>query len=446
MPLFRRLGLCLAVMGLFTARASGQAFNLRDLLTDFLREGITLAPPTAPFPSHEAHFSGIDSEEFHALEHMSDEIGNQLSNFPLASSAGGFTYRFDPSAGVFTRTADSFGPVYAERAESIGVGKFNLGLSYSHFTYDRLHNLRLRDGDLRLVFTHEDINHDGSNLQPFFEGDVITGRLFLKIGTDVTAFVLTYGLTDRADLGLAVPIVRVRLEARTDLQIQRLATGSVAPDIHRFANGRSTDTVRQSGSASGVGDVIVRGKYQLLRADRGGLALAADVRLPTGDERELLGSGSTRVKAFLIGSLRWGTFSPHVNAGYNWNLRTGSAPKFANQIGYAAGFDWAAHSRLTFAADVIGSSYRNATVLKVTDETFQANTNPNAAQPPTIVTATYPMLTIHEGRNYTALLGSLGAKINPFGNFLLTVNGLFPLKRESLQDDFAALVAIDYSF
>jgi hypothetical protein len=95
---------------------------------------------------------------------------------------------------------------------------------------------------------------------------------------------------------------------------------------------------------------------------------------------------------------------------------------------------------------VIGSSYRNATVLKVTDETFQANTNPNAAQPPTIVTATYPMLTIHEGRNYTALLGSLGAKINPFGNFLLTVNGLFPLKRESLQDDFAALVAIDYSF
>ena len=47
MSLFRRLGLCLAGIGLFAARASGQAFNLRDLLTEFLREGITLAPPAA---------------------------------------------------------------------------------------------------------------------------------------------------------------------------------------------------------------------------------------------------------------------------------------------------------------------------------------------------------------------------------------------------------------
>ncbi|MGH9315730.1 MAG: hypothetical protein ACRD1P_01285, partial [Thermoanaerobaculia bacterium] len=61
-------------------------------------------------------------------------------------------------------------------------------------------------------------------------------------------------------------------------------------------------------------------------------------------------------------------------------------------------------------------------------------------------TATFPALTMQEGQDYTALLGSFGAKINPFANFLLTVNGLFPLKRDSLQDDFAVLVAIDYSF
>ena len=81
---------------------------------------------------------------------------------------------------------------------------------------------------------------------------------------------------------------------------------------------------------------------------------------------------------------------------------------------------------------------------------YQALTNPTvlllASIYFTIVTATYPMLTVEEGRNDTALLGSLGAKINPFGTFLLTVNGLFPVRRESLQDDFAVLVAIDYSF
>jgi hypothetical protein len=77
------------------------------------------------------------------------------------------------------------------------------------------------------------------------------------------------------------------------------------------------------------------------------------------------------------------------------------------------------------------------------ESAFQANTNPGG--PPNIVTATFPRLVAEPGDS-NSLLGSIGLKINPFGNFLLTVNGLFRLNDEGLQDDFAPLVAVDYSF
>ena len=48
--------------------------------------------------------------------------------------------------------------------------------------------------------------------------------------------------------------------------------------------------------------------------------------------------------------------------------------------------------------------------------------------------------------NITQVSGSVGLKINPFANFLLTLNGLFPLNNQGLQDGFTPLVGIDYSF
>jgi hypothetical protein len=427
----------------FAAPLGAQAFNLRDLLTEFLREGITLAPPQAPFPSHEAHFIAEDSPQFRAVQQFSAGIANQLSSFPIASSAGGFTYRFDPALGVFTRSADSFGPVYAERADTIGKGKFNLGVNYSHFTFDRIDNLALRDGELRLVFTHQDVNRDQNNLQPFFEGDIITARLFLKLESDITAFVIGYGVSDRLDVGVALPLVRVDLEAQTDATIQRIATSTTAPDIHRFVNGGTSESFRQSGSASGVGDVVLRGKFQLLRGDRGGLSIAEDLRLPTGEERDLLGTGATQAKTFVVGSLKLGGFSPHVNAGYTWSSGSEEGAEIPDEISYTAGFDWAMSPRMTLAVDVLGRDFLSTRRVRVVDTTFQANTNP--AGPPNIVTATFPRLVAEQGDS-NSLLGSIGLKINPFGNFLLTVNGLFRLNNEGLQDDFAPLVAVDYSF
>ena len=429
---------------LCAAPLAAQSFNLRDLLTDFLREGITLAPPPEGFPSHSAHFIGDDSPQFRAVEQFSSQIAYQLSSFPLASSAGGFTYRFDPSLGVLTRVSDSFGPIYAERVDTVGKGRFNLGINYSHFTFDEIDNLNLRDGDVRLVFTHEDTNHDGDNESLFFEGDVITAQLLLKIETDIAAFVMTYGVTDKFDVGVAVPIVSVKLDAVTNAEISRLATGTVAPGIHRFQNGQSTESFRQSGSASGVGDVVLRAKYRLLEGPQAGLALSSDVRLPTGEERDLLGTGATQVKAYLVGSAHFGGFSPHINGGYSWSLEAAGDPQVPDEIAYTAGFDWALSPRLTFAVDVLGRTFRNTQKVAVVDTLFEANASTDPTQP-NIVSAVLPRLVTSPG-NINTLLGSVGVKINPFGNFLLTLNGLFPLNSEGLQDGFTPLIGIDYSF
>lgn len=441
----RRALALVALLSLGTpAAAQSQGFNLRDLLTDFLREGITLAPPAGNFPSHSAHFIGGDSPQFQALQRFNSELASQLSSFPLASSAGGFSYRFDPALGVFTRSVDSFGPIYAERAETIGKGRFNLGVNFSHFTFDQVGDLALRDGDVRLVFTHEDTNRDEGNTNLFFEGDLITAQLFLKVETDITAFVLSYGVSERFDIGLAVPLVSVSLEAQTDAAIQRIATSVSAPTIHQFIGGGSEATIRQRGSASGVGDIVVRGKFQAVRGTAGGLALAADVRLPTGEERDLLGTGATQVKGLLIGSLRWGPFSPHVNAGYTWSSKGPDDTELPDEVSYTGGFDWSLHPRLTFVADVIGRTFLDSAIVRVEDTTFQANTTSPPA-PPVIATAVFPRL-VAGTEDVHSLLGSVGVKINPFGNFLVTINGLFKLNEEGLQDDFAPLIGIDYSF
>jgi len=439
----RRIVPILAVVSLSCAPLAAQSFNLRDLLTDFLRQGITLAPP-AQGQSHEAHFIGAESPQFAAIGQFTSELADQLSSFPVASSAGGFTYSFDPTLGAFTRTAESFGPIYSERAETIGKGKFNLGLNFSHFKFDQIDGLDLRDGDVRLVFTHQDTNQDGSSIQLFFEGDVITARFRLKIETDITAFVATYGLSDRLDVGAAIPIVRVKLEAQTEASIQRLATGTTAT-VHRFLNGTDHDTFRQSGSASGVGDVVLRGKFRLWRGSRAGLAVAADLRPPTGEERDLLGTGAVQAQAFLIGSAHFGAFSPHLNAGYTWSGNASGGREISDEISYTGGFDWALGPRLTLAVDAIGRTFRNAQVVSVADTTFQANTNSDRTTPPVIVSAVFPRL-VSEREDSNTLIGSVGFKVNPVGNLLLTVNGLFALNDHGLQARFAPLVGLDYSF
>lgn len=426
-----------------SASAQQQNFNLRDLLTDFLRTGITLADPPADsgFPSHAAHFIGEDSPQLAALQQFSNQFAAQVSGYPLPSPGGGFTYTFDPELGVLTRSSESFGPVFGERADTIGRGRFNLGINHSVYSFEELGDIALRDGELKLVFTHEDSNRDDSHHSLWFEGDVVTAQLFLKVESEVTAFVMNYGLTDRLDFGAAIPMVNVSLDARSELHVERIATGEESP-IHVFPNGTRHDVITQSGTASGVGDIALRLKYQLVQSDRGRIAVATDVRLPTGERRDLLGTGAARVGGLLIGSLSAGRVSPHAMVGYSVSGDVDGVEQ-PDQLTYSAGFDVAVHPRMTFALDVLGTTRLDSGLVEVRDEVFEANVNPGG--PPELVTAEFPRLIVSEG-DASTYLGSIGMKVNPVGNVLLTLNGLFALEGDGLKMRFAPMFGIDYSF
>jgi len=479
----RRVLVALALTALLPLRAA--ADDLRDLLFNFLAQGITLAP--SPIFNHSAHFlAGLP--EFTAFNEFNQLLSSEVSSFPLPSSSGGFTYTYDPKLGTFTRGSDSFGPVYAERADTVGKGRFNVGMNYSHFSFDQINNIDLHDGSLQMVFTHTDTKGSGTELHYFFQGDVIQAQLRLNVTSDVGAVVATYGVTDRFDLGFAVPIVKVALSPESDLTINRLATGNdpIFKNVHQFRTGAAADpscqtvtvdveqNCRQSGSASGIGDVLLRGKIRLTDSPTAGLAVATDARFPTGRAEDLLGTGVMQIKAYVIGSAHFGAFSPHINAGYTWAIHrclgqsdvppppvAGEPPSpsprdtcrethdgISDQINYTGGFDLALGSHVTFAADVIGITYRKSPIVEVQSTPFTANTandvfNPN--NPPVLVTTNLPQLVAPVG-NLNTLTGSAGFKINPFGNLLVTVNGLFSLTKKGLQDKFTPMVAFDYAF
>ena len=432
-PFLASLLLLMAPSGLLA-----QGLNLRDLLTNFLRTGITLAPPAAGI-SHVAHFQDAGSPQFQALTAFNTEVAGQLSSFPLASSGGGFTYRFDPDLGVLVRTTDSFGPIYTERADTIGKGRFAFGINYSSFSFDTIDGLSLRDGDLRLVFTHVDVHN-------FVEGDVITADLRLKLTTNITAFVLTYGVVDAVDLSVVVPLVKVDMQTQSTAAIQRLATGLCCTTIHQFVGGGSTATTSQSGSASGLGDVLARAKVRLLRGPSGAVALLADARVPTGEERDLLGTGTTQVTGALVGSVHFRPVSVHANAGYTWAAPQGGAKVVPDQIVYNFGLDVAAHPRLTFSAELVGRVVRNTQKVLIENHTYTADRASADQTSFSTFSQDFPRLIVAPASSDNRMSGSVGLKINPVGNILVTLNGLFPLTNRGLQDKFTPLIGIDYSF
>src|SRR5262249_1923104 len=149
----------------------------------------------------------------------------------------------------------------------------------------------------------------------------------IDLDINQSTFFATYGLTNRLDLSVAIPIVNASITATSNASIFRVA----APDVtgvgaepatgqfHYFDQTNPTGSINKtfvnSSSATGIGDVIIRGKGTLWKNDKSGLALGMDLRLPSGDERNFLGSGAVGFKPFLVGSTRMGKVAPHFNIG-----------------------------------------------------------------------------------------------------------------------------------
>lgn len=424
------------------AASAQESDGLGSLLLRFFSptNPVILQQAAEPF-NHAAHFSTQPNAQ-ETMRLINRGIAAQISTFPLGSSSAGFTYTFDPALGVFNRSTESFGPIFAERPVTAGKGKFSFGVNYLRATYDRFEGLDLTGGDINLYLTHQDVNADRTNLNPWFEGDLIRAGLNLELTTNTTVLYANYGVSDRLDVGVAVPYQRLDMTAQIQTEIDRVATSTDPFVVHQFSDGSSSRTFTEAGEADGIGDIVVRSKWNFLRGTSSSMALALDLRLPTGREEDLLGSGATQAKVYLIAAYPGKRFSPRGSAGYTYSSGgsdfTGDLP---DEIGYSAGFDAAVHSRVTLTADFLGRTLLDAERVRVEPQDFRfvlrTDATPRTTSRETLFSRT---------GNLNLFLGSAGLKINPAGRLLLVGNVLFAIGESGLQDEITPTFGIEYSF
>ena len=200
------------------------------------------AVPTADFERDRA---AADA----ARQTLVDALLVDLASVPLSSSSGGFVYRFNEQLGTAERAADTFGPFFVERALTAGKGHPSFGVSASSTSFDELDGKNLRDGSFLTI-----ANQFRDEAAPFD-----TEKLTLKIRSSGMTFFGSVPVSDRLEIGAALPLLRLELDGAR-INVYRGAT---------LAQASAT------ASASGVGDLALRGKYVLFSEDGVGVAPAA---------------------------------------------------------------------------------------------------------------------------------------------------------------------------
>ena len=285
--------------------------------------------------------------------------------------------------------------------------------------------------------------------------------LVLQATTDTFAVFANYGVNDRLDVGVAVPFTRVDLEADIRTHILRLASAD-SSRVHTFVEGQdvSERTFTSNGSATGIGDIVLRTKYNFLRSANAGLAAALDLRLPTGDENELLGIGTTQAKFFGILSSTHGRLSPHVNIGFTLSGE-GSRPEtlvyqplgVSDEFNLSGGVEWVAHPKLTILGDFLGRTLFDGGKIELESRTFPVRVGSGADASVPLQTSTtnpisgepYRQLALKTG-NLSQMLGAVGFKYNAGPNMLFMANVLFPFNSSGLNDRLTIALGIDYAF
>ena len=81
-------------------------------------------------------------QQVHHRQPLPQPVGAALagarSSVPIPSSSGAFSFAWDRELDTFVRSEQSLGSIFAERAQTLGRGRFNVGLSYQHVDFDTL--------------------------------------------------------------------------------------------------------------------------------------------------------------------------------------------------------------------------------------------------------------------------------------------------------------------
>jgi hypothetical protein len=431
---------------------------------------------------HQGHF---ESDFLASFAPINEAVGIQLSQLPIASPSSGISFIYDPSLKTFApSTEETLGPILGERASTIGRHRIYFAFSFQYFNFNSL------DGQdtskIPAVFQHQALSSPfppsvvacpnqtgltGSLAgQPCFVRDFI--QTFNNVNLSVHQYTMygTYGITKHLDVSVAVPILNVNIRNTSDATIVPNSVAPVGPTypngiFHQFNNNTVPScgsaspclnaTFSDAGSATGVGDVTLRGKYEFYSGERLGVAAGVDVRLPTGDDKNFLGSGTTGVRPFGVISYS-ARVSPHAEVGYEWNGKSILAGDFVatpadtkgslpNRFVYTVGADVSIVKRLTAAFDLYGQRLFGVPQLYSNPYTDLGSCSDITCTTLTPGTA-HPNLGVRNGVDYNIINGSFGLKYRLMRQLVLTGNVLIKFDNSGLRTTAVPLVGASYSF
>jgi len=438
---------CLLLAALAVARpASAQ---LRDQISQLFIFGAGDNPlflagsadPSNPMSVqvHGSHFipSAVEGNAT-LISFLTAAIGANVANLPIGATSGGQTFQF--VGGVPVATSTSHGPVFAERAQTLGLGRVLAGATVNNVHFKSVRGVDLHDVEMN--FTHANVTFPGCDSiygvscelmgAPTLENDFIQLKLAMDLNVTSTVFVLTYGLRDWLDVGVAVPLVSTSLRGTSEAQVVPFGGTTAA---HFFAGTPSNPQLSASrfveGSASGVGDLSARFKLRLAQGEHSAFAILGDARFATGSAEDFLGSGYTSIRGLGIVSARFGAFSPHANVGYVY--RTGGT--LTDAVLATGGFDHAMSSWATLAVDVMAELQAGSDKLTLPD--------PVQIEVPfrrTIVPTNIPRM------RDDIVNASMGVKLQAARGLLVVGNALWPLNRGGLRPNVAWTTGLEYNF
>jgi len=325
---------------------------------------------------------------------------------------------------MFERTPGSLGPAFLERADTLGAGHFDVGVSMLYANPNELDGDDIEGTSRSVVTTPQGFTGGVSgNL------DVPTVTLE-EFDLDTFAFytTATYGLTNRIDLNVLLPLFYTSLDV-THVDTSSLIQGANRESAHD--------------EAFGVGDLQLRAKYLVDgNGDFKGAAGLA-LRFPTGNEDDFQGIGDFTVTPSYVVSYVFGKNDFHSSVGFEANADDLERSRVNYGIGVSAGL----LERLTVNLDFIGTS-------QIADDDVETNiAAPRSAFP--VGQTPQNIDLVPQGNNTLArfsidrvdtLYFAGGVKVALIGNLVAFGNAIVSLNDDGVRAQVIPAGGFEYTF